>query len=545
MLQRLRWRKIIRDWAIAAVGLAALGLAVYLCFFQGKKPTRHHLAMTAGSTRGQRHHIAEVLQTEARNRGIDLRIEPTRGSEEMLDRVNDNQIPMALLQGGLQQGERPNIRQVAALHVEPLHLLVKDRWFTEVANDLAALKGKVVNLSEEGSGTHTLALEIMRFIGLKPGLEHRTGDFQATTWSYARLLAAPDSEQLPDAVFMVSSLPSPVAKHLVANRHYRLVPLPFAEAFAIEALAKNPKDQLAAGGVEKGYIYDTTIPAFTYSTVEPKVPAEPLHTLGTRLILVAHKDVNAELIGNLVDTIFTTGFVQVGKPALSAQLLHLPPEFPLHLGTEQYLRRNKPLIAADLMAIGEKVARIGAPTVVGLLSIWQWYRQRRLRQRELGFKHYMLQVNQVEHRVLALESAATLDLATLLQLQHNLSYLKKEVLDKFAEGALEGKELMSGFLAVVNDTRNYLTRLILHERDHLKEQAQHEGIKVKEIWARAVEALGPRSSEPATDEPPRAAPPSGRGVMPAPPNVRSQDMPPSLLALWAAAELGAGPFSRD
>jgi hypothetical protein len=180
-----------------------------------------------------------------------------------------------------------------------------------------------------------------------------------------------------------------------------------------------------------------------------------------------------------MEAIFKTGFVQVGKPALSPHLLELPPEFALHAGTEQYLRRNQPLIAADLMAWAEKGARIGAPTMVGLLSIWQWYRQRRLRQRELGFKHHMLQVTQIEQRVLELESAATLDRGTLLHLQHSLSHLKKKVLDQFAEGELEGKELMAGFVTAVNDTRNYLTRLILYERDHSKEPAHHEGGKGK------------------------------------------------------------------
>jgi TRAP-type uncharacterized transport system substrate-binding protein len=535
---------------IAVVGLAALGLAVYLCWFQGKGPKRIRLTLTAGSASGQRHHIAETLQAEAQKRGIDLRLEPTRGSEEMLDRVNDHQVDLALVQGGLNQGERANIRQVATLHVEPLHLLVKDRWFAEVSQDLAALKGKVVNLSEQGSGTHTLALEIMRFIGLQPGLDQGTGDFTATTQSYSQLMTATDPDRLPDAVFMVSSLPSPVAKHLVVKRNYRLVPLPFAEAFAIEALVKKTAGQVgpgAGGAVEKSHIYDTTIPAFTYSTVEPKVPPEPIHTLGTRLLLVAHKDVNAEVIGSLVDAIFTTGFVQVGKPALSPRLLELPPEFALHPGTVQYLRRTQPLIAADLMAWAEKAARIGAPTMVGLLSIWQWYRQRRLRQRESGFKHYMLQVTQIEQRVLELESAATLDLGTLLHLQQSLSHLKKKVLDQFAEGALEGKELMSGFLAVVNDTRNYLTRLILHERDNLKEQAHHEGLKVKDVWARAVETLGPKSVDPLAGETPREPRPIGPGEKDALTSLKDplQRTDASLLALWAVAGLSTDRFSRD
>ena len=48
----------------------------------------------------------------------------------------------------------------------------------------------------------------------------------------------------------------------------------------------------------------------------------------------------------------------------------------------------------------------------------------------------------------------------LVALRDQLSALKTQVLDEFAQGELGGHELLSVFLAQVNDVRDYLTRLI-------------------------------------------------------------------------------------
>ena len=58
--------------------------------------------------------------------GLSLRIVGTRGSLEALSRVDSGELDLALVQGGLDPKFHPNVRQVAALHVEPMHLLVKE-----------------------------------------------------------------------------------------------------------------------------------------------------------------------------------------------------------------------------------------------------------------------------------------------------------------------------------------------------------------------------------------------------------------------------------
>ena len=89
-----------------------------------------------------------------------------------------------------------------------------------------------------------------------------------------------------------------------------------------------------------------------------------------------------------------------------------------------------------------------------------------------------------------LESAAAPGLADLLGLQAELSGLKVETLRKFADGEVDGEELLTGFLLYVNDARDYLNRLILHERDNLEDQAQVQGRPASEAWIEALNASG-------------------------------------------------------
>ncbi len=87
--------------------------------------------------------------------------------------------------------------------------------------------------------------------------------------------------------------------------------------------------------------------------------------------------------------------------------------------------------------------------------------------------------------------APSLDLAGLLQLQDDLTRIKGEALERFAEGELDGEELMSGFLAHASDARDFVMRLILHERDNLEEHARAQCRPAEALWIEAVGAGGP------------------------------------------------------
>lgn len=447
--------------------------------------------MSAGRFAGERYRIAKELTREASRRLMTIDLHDSAGSDEALRDLDAGRLDVVLAQGGLDVRDRPNLRQVATLHVEPLHLLVKQELHEAVSERLSALRGKVVGLGEQGSGTHALASEVMSFAGLNPGDGARTRAFITSTQSYTELRRETDRSKLPDAVFMVSTLPSPIARHLVTTQGYRLVPLPFHEAFMLGALdQEEPVSTRRSDGeatkIDRRHVYAASIPAFTYE-VEPVVPPRMIETLGTRLLLVAHKDVPQQTIQRLLEVVFASSFAQSMSPPLDVKLLELPPELTWHEGTAAYLKRNTPLIADDVVDLIEKEISIIGAMLGGLFFFVQWARRRYRRRRDRGFEAYILRVTDIERRAMAVERSAALDLASLLHLQEELSHLKGEALDKFADGVLEGEELMSGFLTHVSDTRDYLTRLILHKRESLEEQAQLEGREAPSLWNEAAE----------------------------------------------------------
>lgn len=494
-----RWkriRKLVRDWVAAVVGLTALAVGLLLYAREPRRQTFDY-RMTAGSFQGRRHQIAKRLAAGTLPE-VRIKLIQTSGSKEALELMGAKELDLALIQGGLGVGDREVIRQVVPLHVEPLHMLVKGELHEEVSRHLAALRGKTVNLSEVGSGTHELAMEVLKFAGLTPRLEDGSGNYTATTWSYERLEMERDRSKMPDAVFMVSSLPSPVAKALIARHGYRLVPLQFGEAFSLDALTGDGPSAEGGGAtevVERFQIVETVIPAYTYG-VEPGVPAQPLTTIGTRLLLVAREDLDERAIERVLDAVFSTEFSQTARPPLDAKLLESSPEPGRHPGTNQYLTHHKPLVTGDVVDSLEKWASLTGAILGGLFFLWHWLRQRYRRTRDLGFESYMSKVTALERQALTFELGATLNLKELVHIQAEISRLKSEALEKFAEGELGGEELMSSFLTHVNDARNYIARLILHERDSLEDQALSQDRTPEALW---YEALGGRTAPESDD----------------------------------------------
>jgi TRAP-type uncharacterized transport system substrate-binding protein len=464
MSARASLKTIVWKWLAPIAGLAALGLALFF-YFHSPSDKNYHLRLTGGNALGMRHRLAVDLQSEVARRNVTFELVPCQGSEVALDLVNRREVDVALVQGALTPAGRPNVRQVASLHVEPMHLLVKKELYKDVSAGLTALRGRTVDLEEVGSGTHSLAVAILEFVGLRPRDQDPAGGYIGVSVDRKQLFAEQDTSRLPDAVFLISSLPSSTSAFLVSRHDYRLVPLPFAEAFALGSLAKPPEDM--AGGAEppeivRGRIQAVIVPAFTYG-VEPPVPAQPLPTLGTRLLLVAHKDVPARAVYQIIEGTYAAEFGKVVRPPLDAKLMDLPPELPWHEGALLYQQRNAPLLSGQAMDSARQGFTIFAAAASGLFVLWQWSKEYRRGSRNKGFNTYIARVTRIEERVLESERGPPPDVAELHALRQELCRLKTQALDECAREELAGKELLPGFLAQVHDVRDSLTRLILRQ----------------------------------------------------------------------------------
>jgi len=472
-------RRFQKDLGLTAVALCLIAMGIYY-WFGTSGQSLITMKLTAGDGSGLRHRLATEFSREASKSGIQIIVEPTEGSESALEKLSLGEFDIALVQGGLKSDSSSPIRQISALHIEPLHLLVKSELQRAIREKgLSQLAGHKVNLGSLGSGTHSLATEVLQFAGLRPEGKAGLASYRPNFLTYTELLKA-DLGELPDAVFMVSTLPSPVADFLTDQHGFGMVPLLFGEALALEAFSELGTIPIA-GSVDKQHIYTTTIPAFTYS-VEPASPPDLLQTIGTRLLLVANERVDGEKVKRLLECLYRSNLIKAGRPTSDASLLDLPSEFPLHLGAELYRQRNKPIIAGDAVDYLEKVLAIAATVAGGTFFLVQWYLRSTRRSREASFANYMTRVIAIENESMQNELAAQLDLPTLIRLQRELAVIKSDAVSKFAAGELEGGGLIQGFLALVNDARNQLTRLILHQRENIEELAANQNHPADEIW---------------------------------------------------------------
>lgn len=461
-------RKSLPVWLMGAAVL--IGLAWWIHWSGTPWSSQSgRFTVTAGSAAGRRHAIAESLAQYAQREAIDLNVVVTSGSREALQKVQDNEINFALVQGGLAQTDYPDVRQVAVLHLEPLHLLVKPTPETAEQSflTLADLSGEFgqrsnlrINVSDKGSGTYVLSTVLLNFFGLTAG-----EDYQETTLKYKQLMSPTvETRDLPDAVFTVSSLPSPVARHLITQHGFRPVELPVAEAFRLDWSQVSGNEDVDQRIIRE-YIADATIPAFTYQ-VNPPVPETPIQTLGTRLHLVANKNTPSAAVEQVADAVYNTAFANTVQPAIVVTLLQSASEFELHSGAADYLKRKTPIITENMVAYTEQVLAILGSLFAGILFVWQALLFSRRRRRDQQFLQCIERVGEIEQKTYQHKRDEGAGIGVLIDLQGELNQIKVDMIQQFQSGDIEGADTLSGFLMHVNNANENLTRLILHERGH-------------------------------------------------------------------------------
>ncbi len=415
-MQSVRW--------LAAAALLTLIAAGWL-LYRGISDRPGLVRLSAGDPLGHRHHIAEHLQAST-GAGLRLELVPTKGSEDALEKLATGELDAALVQGGLQAAG--NVRQLASLIDEPLHLLVKREYLPK---GIDSLRGKRINLGPVGRGTRTTSLAALAAVDLSPG------NYVDSALSYGEI-AKLSAEDLPEAIFLVSAIPADAAMTLVHAHNYRLMPLPVGDSMQVRDRS----------------IKDSIIPAFTYGYT-PAVPAEPLHTPATRLLLVTRSNVSEATVIKLMESVFESDFALRGDlPVLRADDVVQYREYPLHSGAWQYLHRNEPLIDGELVEGVENLRSFLFSAALGLFLAWRWY----VGRRRVGFERYLDDVSQVERQILLVPDRQVSS-AELQQAHLRLTQIKSEALEEFCQGKLAGEELLQSFLLHVADVRRCLVDL--------------------------------------------------------------------------------------
>lgn len=451
-----QFRNRLLQWFGLGMALLLVGIALYFWWPQKQRVAK--VTITAGSTAGTRVKIAEILASSPQIPYVDFEVVASAGSSEALAMVNSEKLDLAIVQGGLSSGELPNVRHIASFHIEPLHLLVREGIYKEVSDHLLKLRGRSINLSSIGSGTNVLSKELLSFLGLKEGQ-----DFTALHYSYEEL-AKLDDQQLPDAAFIVSSLPSPVVSSLINKHDFVLVDLRFAESFQLHWL------DTETSLVNRRRIADATIPAFAYS-VDPPHPPRDITTLGTRVELVGHTSVAENRIADICAAIYEYGVGQISSEALAVSEIRGNSEFPPHPGARIYFNRLEPVSTGRMIELTEQLIGILGATIGALLFFWQWMKRGRERTRDREFANCVQRIVEIETDALRFEQDDAMTVDDLEALQDELGIIKSNLIQRYKDGQLEGAEMLSAFLKHANDASELISRIVLHELDPKPQQS--------------------------------------------------------------------------
>ncbi len=484
-------------WLALALGLVTLVAAMWVAV-TSTTPPASRVTLTSGVEGTTRTVVARALAREVLALGTEVEIVEQAGAQAELSGVDSGSIDFALVSGAYRIERYPHVRQVAPLYVEALHLLVKEEHAGSVGASLAGLRGRVVDLGPHDGATAGLAAAVLAFSGVPLADGTATGGAAVRSLELADLEALVergDRGALPDAVFHLATVPSKVAQTLVRSGKYRLVPLPFADAFRLSALVSADPTNGLAREIERPFVVDTVIPGFAYG-VDPASPPAPLHTLGTRLLLVCHERVSPETVARFLDAAFSSGFAHVVEPPLNRSVLALPQRIELHPGMIAFTNRDKSVITEDSVNdLANTLSVLGA-IVGGSIFLGRAWRQRRQARTDDLFGAYMLRVAEVERKAVELELSARRELGPLISLQRDLLQLQSEALERFAAGELGNQATLSDLLAPVNAARNHVGDLLLHLREEIEEMAQAEGRSAGAVWAEAVAKA--RKAEPSS-----------------------------------------------
>ncbi len=471
-----------------AVGLVGIAVAFVTALGTSRRAV-HRVTLTAGPFDTTRNQLARMLADSAAATGVRARLVETTGTEDALERVNAGAVDFALVSSAYRIKPYEHVQEATPLNEEALHLLVKEELAGDVGRSLAGLRGRTVDLGPPGSATAGIATAVMDFAGLASGNAASGGVFAARSLGdreLESLIGQGDRAVLPDAVFHLDTLPSKIAVRLVRTMRYRLVPLPFADAFRLNALIEKDTARGPGSSIVRRDVGDTVIPAYTYR-MAPPVPPGPTHTLGTRLLLVVNDRVPPEVVERMLDGVFGSHFSRITQPALDRSVLGRSPRLTPHPGRVRYAARELPILTnANVDKINNTLGILGALGGGGFF-LWQWWRQRRQARRDEVFGSYMRQVAGIERRTVELELSATLRLEPLVDLQRGLLRLKSEALDRFASGELGGASALSDLLGPINSARDQIGDLILHFREDIEEEAKAEGKTAQALWAEAIE----------------------------------------------------------
>lgn len=361
--------------------IATAGIVVLAIFLFIRLAPPHVITITSGPSgsafESNAVKYAKILQ---RNR-VTLRILPSEGSKENLQRLNDLSVDVdvGFVQGGVSnEVNSGKIDSLGSVSYEPLLVFYRG---TNIVSRLAEFKGKRLAIGPVGSGTRTLSLALLKSSGIEPG--------GATTLleSEADAAAAALQKDDADAIFLTADSASPqLMRKLLLDPEVHLMSFAQADAYT-RRLSYLNKLELPMGSLDFGL----------------NIPKQDIHLVGPTVELLARNELHPALCDLLLEAareVHGPAGLLKRKNEFPAPLEH---DYPISSEAARYYKSGKSflyrMLPFWLASILNRVLLVFLPAFVVLipvlriiptllrwrmkLRLYRWYRALLLLDRDL------------------------------------------------------------------------------------------------------------------------------------------------------------------
>jgi TRAP-type uncharacterized transport system substrate-binding protein len=217
------WQKFVYDaWPPLLLLFIALGFAILLA----KPAPPKHVLMAVGKG-GSYNVLAQKYAEFFRKNGVKLELLPTHGAQENLARLKNrhDRVQIAFVQGGIVDPEDTSgILSLGSIDYEPMWFFHRSGLDIKDVEDIHRALRLRISIGQEGSGTHVLAMRILKLNGVK---------------ATSNLLTMPNHEGVEalqrgeiDAVFLVDGFDSADVQALLKDPKISLANFRRAAAYS-------------------------------------------------------------------------------------------------------------------------------------------------------------------------------------------------------------------------------------------------------------------------------------------------------------------------
>ena len=335
-----------RSLQIILIGSSVIAAMICGVLLVRSRNQIHTIRLATGGSTGEYYAfgkaIAQVAQKHSPNIKVDVLETP--GSSQNMSDTNERTVDMALVQSNTPV--QPNVRAVAQLYPEMFHLIANR---DADIGSMADLRNKAIAVMPEGSGSYELFWPLANHYGLNES------DFTAKPMTSGEAHTALQQNEV-DALFRIIGLGNPSVRDLLNNPDYALVPI----------------QQIGALQLTQPYLEPTVIPQGSYDGGSP-IPAEDLPVIAVSAVLVAHEDVDAEIVQSITEVLYEhrNELIVANPRAASVQSPEASQNlgFPLHPGAKAYYTQDNPPF---LVEYAEAMGLVLSLSIFTASGIWQF-----------------------------------------------------------------------------------------------------------------------------------------------------------------------------